>query len=339
MGIISLHTHTPYIQENKMPTKPLQGLNFGVSTYETKAGEIDLTVVAVKSNAGETNYSYKLQSFQADFYSLVGVKDGSNSWLIGCSSPGNLGIAFDIEFKEKKGEKWENDKIKADAAVIAWYGIPGKLTQPTCILANGIESMEVLVEVSTTFNCVLVDMTLQINRQHHIVFKNFELKTQISEALHKLCQMWIDGSKINPIEPYEAEGFEEINELATFLGEHGMFYVPVVDPANVASLQYVYGSPIPGKGKIGYNLPPLKSAATCPHEGLSIALPEIKTKGGSWGGSKGETTVEKIAARQKFLMGEFKLENDVDLQDLYLTVNSDDSNQKYFAFLINIMGA
>lgn len=322
--------------------KPLQPLNFGATTYETKhlVSEEDLTVVALKSNSGDTNYSYKAQSFQADFYSVVGRKDGDNLWFVGCSVPGNIGMAFDIEFKEKKGEKWENDKVKADTACQKWYGTPGGLTQPTVILATGIESMEIVASISAEMKCVMVDKSLPQKKQHHIKFSSPDLKKEITDKLTALCVYWLSGCETNPTEPWKKPGCEDILSLSAFLSEHGMFYVPVFSRETESSVSYTYGAhPLSGGGTTGYNLPPIKGTATYPIEGLAIGLPEVKTRGNSSWGSKGETTFEKIAARSRYLLVSYGMASDESLAELYKKVNESKESKQYFEFLVQVMGS
>jgi hypothetical protein len=323
---------TQYKTQNIMATKPLQSLNFGQPVYESEG----LTIASLRANIGNKNeaYDFKGSVFQCEIPSMTAVKEGDSLFLVGTSVGGNVGTSFDLDCKEYKEGKSVTDKPKSEAAFLAW----AKSLYPTVIDTKGIDSLEVIATVAAENSITFFSMNNDQQKFHTFKMKEGE-KAEAIQKLSEAAFAWIAGYEENPLEPWKAK--PELIELTKWLGERGLIYLPIMDVTQKRheGLQQNIGSAF--MPEIVYLLPPLKTVATSPHDGVKIAMPEIKKSGGgSWGG-KSESTAEALAAREKWFLGQYAgLESSpTTLAQLYDQIKKNgDKSQAYFDFLCKVAG-
>lgn len=315
-----------------MATKPLQILNYNQPVYESEG----LTIACLKANIGNSKeaYDFKGNVFQAEFFSITGCKRDDDLFLVTASTGGNVGTAFDLDYKENKDGKFGVDKAKSEAAFLVW----SKSLYPTAIDVKGIDSMSVLATVASEIGITLFHMGTATQNFHTFKMKEGEKEEAIIK-LSEACAMWMVAWSEDPVSPWKVK--PEMTAHFEWLSARGLLWMPIMDVTEKRHENLMQNIGSAWQPEMVAALPPLKTTATSPHDGVKIAMPEIKKSGGSSWGSKSESTADALAAREKWFLGQYAgLESSpTTLSELYDQIKKNgEKSLAYFEFLVKVAG-
>jgi hypothetical protein len=305
---------------------PLQSL-IGFSDPIYKSG--DLTVIAAKSNKGDSNYSFKADSFEFEPTIMTGIKDDKGKlWFVCCQHETKWGTEniFEIAYKEQTDGKWGINKEKSGTAEKLWLN-------DGCIVVidtDGIEGLALLAKVLDEYKLLCYPIG-----KLKVRFSLGSDKESIEENLCKvLTYCMANGRPSGTANP--------VKKNIAFLGEHGLKVLPVSDEDRLPKRDVI--DDLGEKEGEEIKCFPYESDELPYYTKLNLVLPEVKERSASRRGSYGAVEADPakvLEARKAFILTEFKaIKPHLDsLETIYeVLVEDDEFDGSYFDFLIAVIG-
>lgn len=254
---------------------PLDGIEFGKITFEND-GKL---WAALKSNKGDSNYSFKGDDFVLKTNVFSGLIDGDNYWLVANLSPSACapGGSFEISIREQKDGKWTVNKEEGEKQFKQWYADGCN----ALILCNDIPVLKTLIKVLSEFKIILKPGNGEIVIRFNITD---EQCPAIEQALSTFIAKALTGEMPAPNTP-EYEAATEVHKV-------GLMAKPVLSVDELPfKVQYdLFQNPI---GKVVECFP--YEGEVCPYTKLLVAPPKLEAKKGRSGGYGANVTTTVTA--------------------------------------------